>query len=269
MESLKKINTYLNQEIYLIFQMGKVASKSIENSINKSKKKCLHLHSFKKSIVRELFNEYQSKNYYCNNIKDLELLIKKQIILRLLKINKNINIITLVREPISRNLSFYFQDFQIPLMEISKNRDTTSAEKINIENFINDFHKNFNHEHGVNWFDNHFKKSFGIDIYKYPFNKEEGYQIIEKKNLNILVLKLEKLNKLENIIGQFIHETNFSLDNSNQGNKKWYGSIYNKFKKEIVFPEKFINELYSSKFMKHFYTDNEISVFKNKYLKTP
>lgn len=264
---LSKIKKYKNDNLILIYQQGKVGSRSLSNSIKKKNISQITIHSFHSKIATQLFNNYNSKKYYISKLNNIHYKTKMFFLLKLLKNNKKLKIISLVREPISRNISFYFQDFQIPLMEISSNRDTTISKNINIEVFIDDFFKNFNHTNGINWFDNELKKYFDLNIYKYPFDKERGYSIIKKDNIEFLIIKLEKLNRLKkgNLFNDFLNVKNFNLTRKNDSKEKWYDCIYKDFKESIVFSEKYINRIYNSKYMRHFYTNEEILKFKNYY----
>lgn len=267
MSKIKTINKLLNNEVILIYQQGKVASRSIAASIEKSSNlNTLKKHSFYNHITKSLFKNYKSTDYYLKQVVNNFKKIKTKIILELLKRNEKLKIITLVREPISRNISFYFQDFQIPLMDLNCHNDNTKVKNTNLDKLISDFYKNFNHFQGVNWFDNEIKRSFNIDVFDYRFNKDGGVSIIEDKNLQIMIIKLEKIKKVESNIGDFLGVNNFQLLKKNMSQKKWYNGIYNKFKSEILINNEYINELYDSKYMKHFYSENEINLFKEKYM---
>ncbi|GGF26143.1 hypothetical protein GCM10010954_26410 [Halobacillus andaensis] len=174
-------------------------------------------------------------------------------------------IISIVREPVSRNLSMYFQAFHVPLMDINSSTDNRQESNTNLQAFRNDFFNKFNHHYGVNWFDDEFKKTWGIDIYEYPFHKEEGYTVIEKGNVEVLLLKMEKLNDSEEVIRDFLEMEEFTLKNENMGDKKWYQSVYREFKQNIEPSEEYLDDLYRSKYMDHFYTKEETEAFMAKY----
>ena len=45
------------------------------------------------------------------------------------------------------------------------------------------------------------KEVFGIDVFAYPFDAEKGYTLIKEGNIELLLMKMEKLSELENVIG--------------------------------------------------------------------
>jgi len=256
---------YVSEKNILIYQMGKVGSSSLTESLKELNILGLNIHSFFMPIPNSLFKKYKSIKYYWPKTKLLFYCCFFRMQFYLLKQRKKLKIITLTREPISRNISFYFQDFQIPIMEVMKD-NPESSKNGNIKLLFKDFFQNFNHCHGVNWFDKEFKRAFNINVYKYPFDKDKGYTIIKERNLEILVIKVEKLNELEAVVGEFIGRPEFRLINENEGYKKWYSCLQNNFVNSIEFSEEYVESLYDTKYMHHFYTDTEIARFRKKYL---
>ena len=254
-----------------IYQPGKVGSASIYWS---NPLKSFHLHSLA---------------YALNADADMSDVCRKIIA----EIKKHpVKIITGVREPISRDLSLFFQgsDADIwPLVHYgnswiylfgdyskkSKLDSQTLKERIctfeksldySFEHLGKEITKNKADE--FSWFDYEIKALLDVDIYNYPFDKEKGYSIIEQDNIQVLVYKCEKLNQLENFIGEFLNKPDFSLKNANQGEEKVYSYMYKRFKEEVKLNKEYFDYYYADNpKLKHFYTDSEIEQFKQKWMK--
>jgi len=259
---------YRDKNFVLIYQMGKVGSRTIAKSTEKLGYTVWAPHTMSGDLNEKLFKQY--KNPKCLDFNGRFKLfikrIKQKIIIRILKTRKNLKIITIVREPISRNISMYFQNIHIPLMEIAKKNDVRLPNNSNLTRLIKEFRSKFNHFHGINWFDNEFKNYFDIDVYKYDFDKKLGYGVIKKQNIEVLILKLEKLSKIgEEAIRDFLGVDKFIINNTNISDEKWYAVVYNDFKQQIVFNKDFLKDIYTSKYMKHFYTKDEISKYYARY----
>ena len=112
------------------------------------------------------------------------------------------------------------------------------------------------------WFDNIFKPMADIDIYKLNFDREIGYSIHFLNNRNLLVYKIE-IPDHEKIaaIEKFLNIKDFQLIRKNKKKKKVYSDIYLEFNKKFKLPYSYLKEIYNTEFMKHFYTENEISSF--------
>lgn len=265
--NLKKIRKYFNKNLILIYQMGKVGSTSLESSLEKEEKSFFHIHAYFSPMTYEMFKKFRTIKYFYPLLKRCYFHMTGIIKLFLIKNNKNnVKIISIVREPISRNLSMFFQDIQYPAVELTIIKDNRFEDNTNLPALERLFYNKLNHTYGIDWFENEMKRSFGIDVYKYNFDKEKGFSIIKQGKVDLMLIKMEQMNNLEVEIGHFLNIKNFKLTTENTGEKKWYGSVYNKFRYNFKPKEDYINILYNTKFMRHFYTEDEIIQFKNKWL---
>ena len=215
-------NALKPQNWILIYQFGKVGSTTIYKSIKEVGLNCFHVHSFK---------------YLQNYISNLN----------------RIKIITLVREPVGRNLSEVFQ-----------NLSPSRIHEMNLEQLISS--QLFEGRRLFDWFDIELKEYIGIDIYAHPFDREKGYTIIKQGNVEVLAIKLEKLNTLGNVIGEFIGAKQFKLKNANEGDVKSYKYLYNNVKDAIRIPRDIFDIYYNNNAkMDHFYTEAEKEEFLKKW----
>lgn len=241
---IDKLTKFIKSEFLLIYQMGKVASTSIENSLKRRsdlKFHIYHIHSFYSPISYEMFKNFNCVKYYHSLWDRFIYYIRNVIILSLFKRNKRIKIISLVREPVSRNVSMFFQDIQIPVFELSKLFDNRLDSNSNLKALEKIFYDKLNHNYGVEWLDNELKRAFGIDVYKYDFNKEKGFSLIKQGNIELMIIKMEKINELEKEIGEFLDIKDFRLVNENTSEKKWYSCVYKEFIKNFRPSEDYIN----------------------------
>src|SRR5699024_4370848 len=110
----------------------------------------------------------------------------KQIILFAFKRKRKQKIITLVRDPLSRNISSYFH-------QMGEQKEV-NLKGLSFEQLVENFEKKMNHDAPLVWFDLEIQKYFNIDVYKYKFDKKQGYTIISEGNVEILIIQMEKMN---------------------------------------------------------------------------
>lgn len=264
LNKIKNDLRFLNLENkILIYQMGKVGSTSLEKSIKDS----IHWHSFYPFYSQKIYKTRLNKaKFLYKIIYPVEFFLLRKIIKR--KINKGIElkIITLVREPISRNISFLFQVSPAVLYRQYLNGGKRDDLDNTLEYMEEEFYSNIWHESAEEWFEQDLKKVTGVDVFDYEFDKSKGYSIIKQKNVNVLVLKMESLHENEDVIGEFIGEKNFNLKADNISSNKWYRDLYRSFKSNFKPDQSYISRLYNSKYMNHFYSEAEIEQYKNKWL---
>jgi len=214
-----------------IYQMGKVGSKSIKESLQATyTEPIVHGHGF-------------SHNFHNWKIRILYQFFAK---------GKPINIITLTREPVSRNVSHFFQKYKGSLT-------------VSVDDLLKLFMKTHDHELATNWFDENIKKNFGIDIYEKEM-PDSGYQVYERGRIRILLIKVETDDDIiVNAVKTFLGIDEFSLTNHNISANKNYGKLYNKFVKKARLPKEYIRARISDRYFKHFYDESVADAIWNKW----
>lgn len=194
-------------------------------------------------------------------------------------------IITAVREPISQNLSIFFNmveflwdipeywegggDVQLLFdswieHELGNNIHMYSKEKIQTFPYFEYFKHAERIEYVIQyWFEHCFHTYLNIDLLKYPFDTEKGYSIIQEGNKEIFVYQIEKLNQIKDELGEFVGARDFKLLNDNVGENKWYKRAYSAARKEIVLTEEYVESCYQLDWVRHFYSKQDIQNFRH------
>ena len=243
---MRIINETSNNNILLIYQPGKVGSSTIRHSVEKIGFTCIHTHRL--NVVtknRDIFKYFDK-----------------------------IRIITLVREPIGRGISGTFERLNEVFLLRAAMLSENSLINICIEHLKhNVFEYPFNYDFKYtslnlfDWFDRELKVVFGIDIYAHPFDRENGYTIIKQGNIEVLAMKLEKLNDLGQVIGEFIGAPQFKLSKFNESDKRAHKYLYKNVKDTIKIPREIFDLHYNNPKMDHFYSEEEKAAFLKKWEK--
>lgn len=258
-----------DSEITLVHQMGKVGSSGLYGSLLKTFPSSLILHThalneqaFYKMLYRRLINSGISSR----------LLIEQHYLITLLlihelkhKSDKTWNLITLVRDPIARNISAFFENLDLNLFFPSY-LSSNKIEKHEVDFAISIFLEKYPHDLPLNWFNLHIKDVFGIDVFSEPFDRAKGYSIYRHDNVNLLLIKLEGLNGChQDAFKDFMGIQKFELQSTNKASDKAYKHAYQAFKERISLPESYIHRMYNSKYAKHFYDKSELQSFFKKW----
>ena len=231
----------------MVFQMGKVGSASIYLSLCKQYKGAVsHAHG-------DIDNPYYWRPHmmyvWLNN-------------------NGRLKIISPIRDPVGRNVSAFFH-------HVSGAGNTRDKSNLSIEELVNVFLDNpeqsgekemfLDHEQPLNWFDENILRYFDIDVYEKPF-PESGIALYCSGNVELLVIRQDIGDKQkEQAIREFLDLPNFKLKNTNVGEQRDYSSLYSEFKKKAVLPGSYLDEMCASKYIKHFYSANEIAEVRRKW----
>lgn len=232
-------------EAILIYQMAKVGSSSIFESLETQFSNVYHIHRLYPPHIQKIIDFYNNKKTRVpTGVFTWKPLYDKYILE-----DRAVKIITPVREPVSRNMSAFFHNFKLNTGQIPEENDKS------INELVSSFKKNYNHNVPLTWFDDEFEKALGFSIYDYPFKHDEGYVTIKKNNLDVLVFTIELSEIIKNrIIGDFLGVDDFEILHSNVGFSKAYGDLYKEFLKGVSYEDEYIDKMYDSKYAQHFYS---------------
>jgi len=109
------------------------------------------------------------------------------------------------------------------------------------------------------WFDQELKTVFGIDAYDFPFDHNRGFIMLKDNKTEVLVLQYEKLaSAFPASIGPFLrNQQPISLLRANDSSQKPYSKIYAYTLEHFKLPRAMCRTLYSTRFVKHFYSRQE------------
>ncbi len=253
-ELTERISLVLNKDIILVYTMGKVGSTSIYYALKRRfKGRVLFTHRMVKKNI-EAYNTLFIQNHVKPHRSKIgELVLKKMA-------SKNVKIISLVREPIGRNVSDFFQDLPVYLKN-HRSIDTMDHSEIHSQ-----FMQNYPHETPLNWFDEEFKETTKIDVFKTPFDVEKKYVLLKEGHIEALILRVDLDDeKKEELIGKFLGINNFRLERRNTAASKSYSNTYHSFKKECSFNKDYVTKMLRSKYGTHFYSEEEINQLITQY----
>jgi hypothetical protein len=178
------------------------------------------------------------------------------------KVKEKIKIIMVVRFPVQRNISCFFENI---VQYTGKNEHDISNTSIN--ELIGIYEKV--ESLSVIELDNWLKiasENLSEKIQDNTFDSIKGYEIINTDKVDILLLRYEDIDKWNQIIGEFLARP-FYLPKINASDRKWYGKQYNDFKNKYRVPEQEINDIRKSKYVNKFYTADEINTYIGQFSK--
>ncbi len=251
----------------IVYQMGKVGSKTVCKSLQQAKlqNSIYHVHFLSHNGIKE------AEKYYCSKNLSLEhLQVSKELREKIdTTTRKNWKIITLVREPISRDISDVFQNIErfYPHL-IDENGNIKKKEVIE---FLKELFIQYDErtDYTCTWFDRELKDAFNIDVYAYPFDHKKGFTIIHEAHIELLILRLEDLDKtFSTALHKFLNpKKRIPMIKSNIGEEKKYSHAYRETIRQIDIPFSLCTQVYSSKYAQHFYSERLRKTFIQKWSK--
>jgi len=270
----------------LIYQMGKVGSSSIRNSLfrsddprtrlvlmsheyfpirNRDPERIAIEPEYRDMLDREIAHEQRVYQQFSlrqrMGRRFREKFYAEMIYRRYVQPKRHrLKVMTLIREPVAHNVSMFFQ-----LLGRYIGPDVEASE-CDTDELIDIFIEKYMHWRPLTWLDAEVKTNFGIDIYQYPFPAERGYTVISQGKTDLLVLRCEMDDRSkEHAIANFLGLDEFEIVRSNVRSEKPEAQKYEEFKRRIELPPALLDQMYDSKFSRHFYSREERNRFRERW----
>lgn len=259
--SMKRVSRCFSGEVrpVLVHTIGKVGSTAIHHAIAKQPGH----RSFQTHFISEA-GVAESRRCLLEHGKDpIHLNIGDRLREEMRKHPaKEVFVISLVRDPVARAVSSLFEnsEFIIPggdLKKLPLDEIIATAAAL-VEQSV---------ECTESWFDQELSAVFGFDFFASDFDREAGFQIDHHGRIRLLTGKLEQLSgRGEAMLGEFLGLGEaVPIPKRRQRDGTGEGSIYSQVLESLRLPPALLDKAYQSRVCLHFYTPEEIAIFRQKW----
>ena len=247
----------------LVYTAPKVASTAVTAALQAAGQTVFHVHMISPAGMRDLREAMRRRGLARMKWDALGLEdIGKAIAAELIAPRHPARVVSLVRDPVARNVSFYFETLDV-LWQTER-----AHERVGLERLLAEFHERFRHDRGVDWFDDEFKPVLGLDVYRHPFPHGKGYQRIDAGPYEVLIMRHDLDDRVkERCLAELVGAPSVSLTPMNVSAQKPYADVYREFLRRVELPEDYVERLLDSKYARHFYGPGELARFRAKWLK--
>lgn len=237
----------------VVYSMGKVATSAISSAMLRAGLPVHHIHTLNdKKLLNAAERAVEQGSFPPPHI--CESMAWKN---RLFSDPQKCLYITLVREPVSRNLSAFFENIG---RYFPKGLDGVSPEAI-LQTFIT----KYNHKTPLTWLDNEYKDELGIDVYALEFDIQKRY--VRLPDCNMVVFRSDCEDEIMARILSDILGPKLIVTRENDSTDKDYVETYSAVKKIARFSDAFLDKMYNTKYARHFWSAEEISEFRKRWQK--
>jgi hypothetical protein len=250
----------------LVYQMGKVASTTVYESLRRLRlaNQVYQVHFLSEDGIRRTQAFYRSIN---TSAWPAHIVVGKALARKLRgSSGAHCKIITLVRDPIARDISGFFQHVETSHPSLSYAHGQVAL--AHAAGFMRELEHSFDAydestDFACTWFDSELKKVFAIDVFDHPFDHERGYTMIRGAHAEVLVLRVEDLQRcFEAAIREFL-ELKESIpipmrtENTTEERRVrgTHGHVVNHLRLSRATCEK----VYGSRYCRHFYGEADIA----------
>ena len=248
-----RLRGIINRTPTFVYQMGKVGSSTVAKSLDRlpGSDPVVHLHQLSPDKVQRSIEALRrNPGYLHEHVVTSSVLVSKQLDWGCFPCR----IITLTREPVGRAVSFAFQDWKRQLPEVSDLQNLEVDRMIDL--VMEKLQPDAFHADPGQWFERELKSVFGIDVMSVPYDFEQGYVTISQGPVDVLVLRMEDLNRAmeAGLAALFdMPEQDIEMKRSNVGQKKKYADLLAEVKERLILPLSTSERIWNTDYAKHFY----------------
>ena len=255
----------------IIYQMGKVGSTSVTKSLRalSPNYSVYGVHTLRPDNVEQAIANYR-KTYSVRRLVPEHLLASRLLVRDLAKGQPRgrWKVITIVREPIARNISSFFQDIELrhPSFQFSERVERQGTSEL-LNDLTDLFMSAHDHDEPIEWFERELGSTLDIDVYGKPFHSADGFQTYHSNRADLLLFRLEDIERVWAPGVTSLLETPAppALPKTNVGSRKPYAELYRQFKDRLVLPGSYVERMYTSRFARHFYCAAELERWRTRW----
>lgn len=245
------------RELVLIYQMGKVASSTIKASILDLPDYEVHqVHRLVLSNIQRVHHEHRLRGWAPPTGDPGGLYLQRDLIVR-----RPAKVITLVREPIGRNISYYFQN----LDKVLGQRD---AHELPLQSIIDGFPAAFPYsDDPLTWFDYEFKAALGADIYASGWQAGMHAHRWQAGVYDILTLRCDASDDAKlDALRLFLEAPDLILCQANVTDAKPSAAAHRAFRAHVKFPEPYLDHMLASRYARFFFDAPSLAQWRESYV---
>ncbi|MBV8519429.1 MAG: hypothetical protein JO197_18705 [Acidobacteria bacterium] len=240
--------------------MAKVGSTAVLEALQRRRLRPYHVHRMNAEHIARMLAGRRAKGWYEAPLQPHDRygpLLRESIIRR----GKRVRVVTLVRDPIARNLSSYFEH----LDAIWSTRD--AHEKIAMDELCRGFFERYTHDEPLTWFDDELLPVLGIDVYQLPF-PAEGHLVIRTPQCELLILKAELSDAQKSAaLSRFFGMRGIDVRRANDTGTQSNGEAFRRFIEAIRLTPDYVDRMLDSRYTRHFYGDEERVALRRRWLR--
>jgi len=239
----------------VVYTMGKVASSAISTAIRRTGRLVHDIHTLNDEVLMREMRVALEENRFPNPHICVSMAWKTREIAS----PQRCVYISLVRDPVARNISAYFQNLG------RFNDALAAAGNGEAEALLADFMARYPHLFPVEWYDREYRQHLDIDIYDGRFRLEKGYQISHHER--VVIFRVDTPDQVKSEVLTRVLGFEVDVQRANEAANKDYRDDYETVRTLAAFDAGLLDRIYGSAFVRHFWAPDEIEAMRARWLK--
>lgn len=234
----------------IVYQMAKVGSSAVVGALTRSGLAVYHVHRMSARHLEQLRAGRAALEWRIPPIP-VQDRVGLDLYDRVIAPRRAARVVTLVRNPIARNLSSYFEHLDF----IWNTANAHAA--VPLDELCAGFLQRYTHTEPLTWFDDELQPVLGVDVYGVPF-PAAGHVTIRGGTFDVLILKSEAADEVKRgALSEYLGIDVAPLQRTNITGETPKGKVYREFLRRLRFTPAYVDELLNARYTRHFYSEAE------------
>jgi hypothetical protein len=242
----------------IVYQMAKVGSTAVVDCLKRARLPVFHVHRMDADHLQRLRGRRAALGWDVGSLPAYDRL-GLRLHEKVIEAGRPAKIVTLVRDPIARNLSSYFEHFA-DIWGLPDARGVVSMDDV-----YRGFLERYPHDESLTWFDEELQRVTGLNVYDHPF-PATGHLQLQSGRLDLLILRSDLPNETKRLaLSNFLGTNLPPFGEANRTADKSHGETYEQFRRSLRLPPEYVERMLSSRYCRHFYSDEEREALRQMY----
>jgi hypothetical protein len=264
---LRGLSTLRRQPAVLVYQMAKVGSTSVVRALRGSRPRprVFHVHTLTAGGVAAMEHFYRHAGVPALPAAG-HLLVSRYLRVQLARglAPGRWKVVTMVRDPIARNLSLIFQLGRRLIPDFEAHCDAGRLDPVEIvERFARRYPAQVD---CLRWFQDELATVFGVNPFAHSFDHAAGFQAYRGPTVDVLLIRTEDLDRCGEVaLRGFLGLGGFRRRRANVGLHRSNGRRYAELLARLRLPADYVDRVYDDARVRHFYTADELNRFRTRW----
>ena len=165
------------------------------------------------------------------------------------------DVVTLVRDPVARDISDFFQNLHetVPADVLTAARTSDEGLRRLYECWEQRWVTPGAVLDAPGWFDREFREVLGVDLLELPFPRDEGWAMYDEPNARILAIRTEDLSDRGSAALTAFRDVTVTISSANTRGGSADAELYGRFLAGLELSGDYLDRSYGSRYARHFY----------------
>lgn len=237
--------------VAVVYGMGKVGSSAVSAALRQAGLVCHHIHTLHRpALIRDARAALEAGELPLRHVS-----VAMAERAALVRGRGEVRYVTLVRDPVARTLSAFFEN-------LHRHKGGLAAES-DPDRLFAAWLEETDHRYGLTWFDREYRDQLGIDVMAHPF--DPARRLAQLPGRGPLVMRIDCPGPQKEAALSALYGRPIRIALRNIGADKRYGSAYAAVLARACIPPELADEVYGSAFVRKFWTPEEAGAMADRW----